>query len=841
MIINNKSQEEGGIDVQKIELENKIGEINERIETIRQEKNRKGIGRGRKKQLEGELNKLTANLEELEAENVVRNENKKRKNKLGEKVKTEKLKEKTVITDNSGKSKINKESAWWKERRDIIKLKPDDIMEESEIKQEKIVQAEQEDNNIEQLKKEESDLVEKIQHLPKSHPKEPLSGEKEEIIKKLKKNRERQEEIESAGEKAEDVEMGAKKELGEQIIEEEIKKPGEIYQKDNSNPLNLKNMPEKKREMSSEDYEKELEKNSIDVYSKVNKESELREEQEKATDSYNSEFKTREKASKKERDRLEKLRKEEYAEKEKRAGKLKEKEEFGESYKRQFGEEKDKEDSAKKDSATADLKERPEPKKESEEQNITDNLRDSEAWQKKKIDELEKENVKLKENLEKTELFMKNAKNALREKINELPEKDAGKWEKIKKFLTNPKVKFAIGVGLLGTATVATSGGSLVGAWLGVSYGWGIPALGGTSNLIAGALGGAGIASGIYSAKLKEGFRQNMKDILNIMKNEKESAVGETSAEVKIKEPQIIQERTRKDDDKIDVIEGSGSAKELTPEEISEMRQTAEDNKIDIISPSVEVKKDKKMYKLTDEEYEEVKLFLGKGGEGKWLAFFTLYMKIYNDFKNSLPEDYFNDIKKFQISKSIENNTAKITLFIEEKGEKRKKITIDMGFNDQDKSINILDVLKEDIEEFPQMAEAEEKEEIKKDKNKTEDRFDKKATEVKTFVGQLKEGKKTGKEIFEYLENLRHHFLYPDRTNFDSKIRPELDKLSKKEKTDMIDLTVEYCMSREKEEFLGTPFRYSLEELIYGKDFAKEDYVEKGKKENVEWLYGNKS
>ncbi len=76
---------------------------------------------------------------------------------------------------------------------------------------------------------------------------------------------------------------------------------------------------------------------------------------------------------------------------------------------------------------------------------------------------------------------------------------------------------------------------------------------------------------------------------------------------------------------------------------------------------------------------------------------------------------------------------------------------------------------------------------------------------------------------------MRHRFLYtdnPDKTNFNSKIRPELDKLSKKEKTDMIDLAIEYSMSREQEkEFLRAPLGYDLDDIIYGKDFTAFDYV----------------
>ncbi len=159
-----------------------------------------------------------------------------------------------------------------------------------------------------------------------------------------------------------------------------------------------------------------------------------------------------------------------------------------------------------------------------------DELRDKNQYQEKKIAELEKENAQLKENFEKTELFMRNAENAIKKEINELPEKESGKMEKVWKFLKNPKVKLAIGLGLIGASAAATGGGALIGAWLGLPYGLGIPALGGTSNLIAMA-SGYGLLGAAFEQEAKKGFRKNMKDILSIMKNEKESVGSTTQAE----------------------------------------------------------------------------------------------------------------------------------------------------------------------------------------------------------------------------------------------------------------------------------------------------------------------
>lgn len=186
---------------------------------------------------------------------------------------------------------------------------------------------------------------------------------------------------------------------------------------------------------------------------------------------------------------------------------------------------------------------------------IRKDLEDRNQWQAEKINELAKENTELKEvvkteqlgrieaeeRLARLEPVLANIENALKEKMVELPEKEAGKLEKVWKFLNKPKVKMAIGFGLIGASAFATGGGTLVGAWLGLPYGLGIPALGGTSNLIAGTLG-SGWAVSAYSEQLRKNFkekmnnefRQNLKDILDIAENQKAPVIGKTSAETPV-------------------------------------------------------------------------------------------------------------------------------------------------------------------------------------------------------------------------------------------------------------------------------------------------------------------
>lgn len=566
------------------------------------------------------------------------------------------------------------ELQWWKERRGVIKLKPDDTMGElPEIKKgDDSVQVEAEGNDIESLRKEELELVEKIQRLPKSHPKQPLSEEKKDILDKLEKNRKAQQRIIA---EARQIETEPK---------EAIKTGGHGT-----------DSPEIIKSVTQEELPVRQDKHRSKVF-----------QQQYFDDKYVDNLEARQE--------MEELAKQPSPET------------------LQEALEKNKEAMKGADEALLTYGE---PLIETQKQLIKN--------QEKEIAEL-KEGL---ENAKKVESKLAAMENALKEKIEELTVKDATKLDKFKKFITNPKVKLAIGIGLIGVASVATGGGALVGAWLHLPYGLGISALGGTSNLTT-ALLGSGLVGRAYGDKIKNGFRENMKEILGIIKNEEKTSiqksaedgknagseqrpadeiVAETHPETPAKETEDIKDKTRKDD-KIDVIEGSGS-EELTLEEKEKMRKIAKGNKIDIISPGAEVKDDGELIKKTER------------------------------MKKPVPE--------------------------------------------------------------------------------TEDKFNKKAEDVRTFVGQLKEGKKTGKEIVEYLENLRYHFRYLDETNFSSKIKPEIDKLSKEEKTDMIDSAVEYLRSEEKK---GRPnqsaaLANNLHYIIYGKGFTERNYLIRGKNENVEWLF----
>lgn len=278
---------------------------------------------------------------------------------------------------------------------------------------------------------------------------------------------------------------------------------------------------------------------SADLYSELNRKNE---EQEKTAEAYKKEYGKREDASQGEKEDIEKLRKKEDIKKEKRASELKEKEEFADAYKAQFGENEKKTDLSDTSKVKSGHEEEkngrplqekvdrlsksiPDEAKEILREKAMDDEVDrivSESHAEKqdtKIESLTKESGELKENLEKAEERLKNAEIAINEKIQEMTEKDATITQKFVKFLRNPKVKTAIGFGLIGAAAFATGGGTLIGAWLGLPYGLGIPALGGTSNLIAGALGSA-LAARAFKQKMEGDFRQNLKEVLGVMKNE---------------------------------------------------------------------------------------------------------------------------------------------------------------------------------------------------------------------------------------------------------------------------------------------------------------------------------
>lgn len=100
----------------------------------------------------------------------------------------------------------------------------------------------------------------------------------------------------------------------------------------------------------------------------------------------------------------------------------------------------------------------------------------------------------------------------------------------------------------------------------------------------------------------------------------------------------------------------------------------------------IEVKKVYDLSKLP-EDLDNIKLFLGKGGEGRWnKALITLFAIIGNDF--ILPSVFELE---YNVSADKENNRAKIDFF-PKVGDKKIKMTIDMEFDDQNKSIKILEI-----------------------------------------------------------------------------------------------------------------------------------------------------
>lgn len=565
------------------------------------------------------------------------------------------------------------ELQWWKERRGVIKLKPDDTMGElPEIKKgDDSVQVEAEGNDIESLRKKELELVEKIQRLPKSHPKQPLSEEKKDILDKLEKNRKAQQRIIA---EARQIETEPK---------EAIKTGGHTA-----------DSPEITKSVTQEELPVRQDKHRSKVF-----------QQQYFDDKYVDNLEARQEMEELAKQPSPEL-KQEFLEKNEEYINAKEEQEIGD---------KDKKIIVKGEEINA----------------VID----------KNID-LAKENAKLRESIENLESKLA-AMEAEIEKarkeygINEVEAKNKTTIEKLKDFVDkNPKLTTMIalgvlggfGVGALGTTPLYFLAKEIILATTGKTIF--VSAMGGLSTPLYLAAGGGALhwfSEKIGLIKNKKGAKEILEELLE---NKKQPS-SEPPIETPAKETEDIKDKTRKDD-KIDVIEGSGS-EELTLEEKEKMRKIAKGNKIDIISPGAEVKDDGELIKKTER------------------------------MKKPVPE--------------------------------------------------------------------------------TEDKFNKKAEDVRTFIGQLKEGKKTGKEIFEYLENLRHHFLYSSKVNFNSKIKPEFDKLSREEKTDTIDLTVEYFMSQEqhKGEFLRRPFIFDLDDIIYGKDFSEFDYVVSGKPKNVEWLQGNKS
>lgn len=340
----------------------------------------------------------------------------------------------------------------------------------------------------------------------------------------------------------------------------------------NSNHLNLKNMRKSTGEASMEEayqneFQKDPENDTIDVYAKVNKESELEKEQEKAEEVYGSDFKNREKILENEKDSWEKLRKKDDMKKEKRAAELKEKEEFKQAYKRQFGMEYKSVDNGqagnKESVANIDTPDNNAPVE--DERDLKKIIREREKNMSDKIDDklidedLEKSAKEIKKRAkedfpELAEIIddekkpiqdllkaekIKNSQlekamdganeqllaieSKLNDKIIEISaEEDKEKAHKtltaVKKFLSKPKVRVAIAVGLMGAAYTVGGGAPVILALkpLLAKFGIGfIPYTYGISSWGGGAIAGA---SGRWLVE-KIGLVKNKKDARDAVKD----------------------------------------------------------------------------------------------------------------------------------------------------------------------------------------------------------------------------------------------------------------------------------------------------------------------------------
>ena len=136
--------------------------------------------------------------------------------------------------------------------------------------------------------------------------------------------------------------------------------------------------------------------------------------------------------------------------------------------------------------------------------------------------------------------------------------------------------------------------------------------------------------------------------------------------------------------------------------------------RVSYVKPDYEIKEPApenqggKTYEMDDEQFENVKLFLGKGGEGRWNnALFTLWLKIEDDFK--LP-DYFSGMKGFNVYKKNENS-VEILLIL-----KDKKVSLTLDFDNENKNISVSaeEEIKEEshkistLEKVPEIKEREE-------------------------------------------------------------------------------------------------------------------------------------
>lgn len=395
--------------------------------------------------------------------------------------------EKTIIADNSDKNKTNKESGWWKERRDVIKVKPDDVMEDlPKIKKNEAFQEGEKDEDADIIKSKNKKLV-------TWKGKESNLGEDEIYATD-----------EMVVEARERIAARFRAKESNQVAQGE--KPEKI---DTNNLEARQEMEELAKQLSPELKQEFLEKN----------EEATREGDEIALERLKAENK--------------------------------------ELYNHSKGEFR-------------------------------------------LIEELDIKNAELKANLEKVSNHLSAMESAIEKSSQEFETKDDSKFEKVKGFFNNPKVKLAITVGLMGAAYTVGGGAPAILAFkpllakIGIGY---IPYTYGVSSWGGGAIaGGAGrwVGEKLGLVKNENDAKTAVKEVLENIKNSgnEERSVGETLTEEKIGKTEGKKEKF------LNKIFGDwGRKKKLSIKQVPEVK-TGEENK-------------EEMTEMLKEEAEKFNLFIG--------------------------------------------------------------------------------------------------------------------------------------------------------------------------------------------------------------------------------------
>jgi len=238
------------------------------------------------------------------------------------------------------------------------------------------------------------------------------------------------------------------------------------------------------------------------------------------------------------------------------------------------------------------------------------------------VQELDIKNTELKANFEKVSNRLSAMESAIEKSGQEFETKDDSKFEKVKKFFNNPKVKLAITVGLMGAAYTVGGGAPAILAFkpllakIGIGY---IPYTYGVSSWGGGAIaGGAGRWLGE-----KFGLVKNEKDAKTAVKEvlENISAVGGSAVGGKNPASEQLPAGKMATEEKTEgkkslaqwLTDKLRGRKELTLNEKRQMREIARKNNIDIIGTGMsedEVLKDyeKRRQEITD-KYKNDKNF----------------------------------------------------------------------------------------------------------------------------------------------------------------------------------------------------------------------------------------